>query len=92
MYQIARKVLSDPFDKTQISLVYGSHSEKDILLRKEIDALAKAHPDRFKVYYMLDDAPQGWAGGKGYVDRRVLEGKMPQAKEGSLVFVCGPDP
>lgn len=34
-------------------------SEKDILLREELDELAKKHPDQFKVWYTVDKAAEG---------------------------------
>lgn len=34
-------------------------SEKDILLRNELDELAKKHPDQFKVWYTVDKASEG---------------------------------
>lgn len=34
-------------------------SEKDILLRGELDELAKKHPDQFKVWYTVDKATEG---------------------------------
>lgn len=34
-------------------------SEKDILLRGELDELAKKHPDQFKVWYTVDKAAEG---------------------------------
>jgi cytochrome-b5 reductase len=92
MYQLARRILSDPFDKTRISLVYGSKTEQDILLRKELDTLQQQHPDRFSIYYLLDEAPKGWKGGQGLVDKRILEGRIPQPENSNMVFVCGPDP
>ena len=49
MLQVAAAALADPADKTKVSLVYGNVAEEDILLRDEIDAMAKAHPDRFEV-------------------------------------------
>lgn len=49
MYQVAHAILKDPRDRTDISLIFGNISEEDILIPEELDALAKAHPKRFKV-------------------------------------------
>jgi cytochrome-b5 reductase len=92
MYQLARHILSNPYDKSRISLIYGSRAENDILLRKELDTLQQQHPDRFSIYYLLDEAPRGWSGGQGLVDKRILEGRIPKAEDSNMVFVCGPDP
>lgn len=34
-------------------------SEADILLRKELDILAKKYPDQLKVWYTVDKASEG---------------------------------
>jgi len=34
-------------------------SEKDILLRAELDELAQKHPDQFKIWYTVDKANEG---------------------------------
>lgn len=39
----------NPLDSTQITLIYANVKEDDILLRKELDTIAKEHPKRFKV-------------------------------------------
>lgn len=33
------------------------NAEEDILLRQELDAMAEEHPDRVKIYYVLDKPP-----------------------------------
>lgn len=42
-----------------IKLFFFFKSEKDILLRNELDELAKKHPDQFKVWYTVDKASEG---------------------------------
>ncbi|CAG8579895.1 580_t:CDS:2 [Paraglomus brasilianum] len=90
MYQLINHVLSNPNDKTKMSLIYANVTEDDILLRKELDALAHAHPDRFKVYYTLDKAPKGWTQGSGHVNKEMVIENMPKTEEDVLVIVCGP--
>lgn len=48
--QIIRAVLKNPKDRTGLSLIYANVNPDDILLKKELDALAAEHADRFKVY------------------------------------------
>lgn len=93
MLQVVDEVLANPADKTKVSLVFGNVSEADILLKKEIDARAKAHPERFSVHYVVDKATSSsWAGGVGYVTKDMLAAKLPSPSERSMVFVCGPPP
>lgn len=95
MLQVADHILDNPSDKTKVSLVFANVSEGDILLKDKIDAMAAKHPDRFKVYYLVDKPNWGgifWKGGVGYVTRDVLAAHMPPASlgAGALVMVCGP--
>ena len=43
MLQIAQEVVRNPEDKTQLTLVFANVSEDDILLKKELDDMAKKH-------------------------------------------------
>jgi cytochrome-b5 reductase len=52
--QVADHILDNPADKTKVSLIFANVSEDDILLNKKIDKMAAQHPDRFKVYYVVD--------------------------------------
>lgn len=93
MLQVIDAVLSNPEDKTQVSLVYANVSEGDIILKGKIDALAAAHPQQFKVHYMVDKPNWGgimWKGGVGYVSKDVLKQHMPAPSKDNVVMVCGP--
>lgn len=60
MLQLVREVLKrKETDRTRLALLYANQTEGDILLRKELDALAAAHPEQFKVWYTLDVANAG---------------------------------
>ncbi|KAK2850713.1 NADH-cytochrome b5 reductase [Arthroderma sp. PD_2] len=91
MYQLIRKIFSDPADKTQVTLIYGNVGEEDILLRRELEQLENTYPRRFKALYLLDKPTEGWTGGKGYVTKELIKMAFPEPKtEGLKVFVCGP--
>ncbi|KAM5484336.1 NADH-cytochrome b5 reductase [Microsporum audouinii] len=91
MYQLIRKIFSDPANKTQVTLIYGNVGEEDILLRRELEELENTHPRRFKALYLLDKPGEGWTGGKGYVTKELVKMAFPEPKtEGIKVFVCGP--
>ncbi|ORX92399.1 putative NADH-cytochrome b5 reductase [Basidiobolus meristosporus CBS 931.73] len=92
MLQVIRKVFKNPEDKTKITLVFANVNEDDILLRDELDKLAMEHPEQFKLYYTLDNAPKGWTQGQGRVNAEVVKDFMPKPAEDTMVFVCGPDP
>jgi cytochrome-b5 reductase len=94
MWQVIDKALSDPVDKTKLTLVFANVSPDDILLKPELDALAKANPDRFKLYYTVDKGDKQWKGLTGYVNEKMLKSaSFPAASDkSSIVFVCGNEP
>ncbi|CAN0430754.1 unnamed protein product, partial [Ectocarpus fasciculatus] len=79
MYQVIKAVLSDPADTSVCSLIYANQTEEDILLRDELDALAEANPDRFKLWYTLDRPTDGWKYDKGFISKDMCEAHLPEA-------------
>jgi cytochrome-b5 reductase len=91
MYQLMRAILTNPNDMTKITLVFGNVREEDILLKNEIQELENTYPQRFRAFYVLDEPPKGWTGGKGYITKELLKTVLPEPKEDSIkLFVCGP--
>jgi ferredoxin-NADP reductase len=91
---IARTVLTrEP--TAEVALVYGSRNEGEIIFRAELDALALEHPRRFTLLHVLEDAPPGFRGKTGRLDRttaaRALDAVAVAASEDARFFVCGPD-
>lgn len=58
-------------DRTQVDLIFANVTEKDILLKEDLDALA-ADDKGFRVHYVLDKPPEGWTGGVGYVTADMI--------------------
>ncbi|KAF1914171.1 hypothetical protein BDU57DRAFT_284308 [Ampelomyces quisqualis] len=94
MWQTARAIFKNPEDKTKVTLVFGNISEEDILLKKEWEELENTYPRRFRAFYVLDNPPEQWQGGKGFVTKELLKTVLPEPKEGEKIkiFVCGPPP
>ncbi|KAG0049568.1 NADH-cytochrome b5 reductase [Gryganskiella cystojenkinii] len=91
MLQIVGGLLQDNTDKTKINLIFANVTPEDIILKDELDAYAKAHPDRFKLVYVIDKAVDGWKGATGYVTAELLKQHVPEITKGNTkVFVCGP--
>ena len=89
MLQIIRASLKNPSDKTQLSLIYANVNPEDILLKKELDELAAKHSDRFTVYYVLNNPPEGWTGGVGFVSKEQIEKYLPKTSDDIKVLMCG---
>ncbi len=91
MYQVCRAIFNNPDDKTKVTLVFGNISEEDILLKQQLADLENTYPQRFRAFYVLDNPPKEWSGGKGYITKELLKTVLPEPKtENTKVFVCGP--
>lgn len=94
LLQIARIILQDPNDMTQIQLLSINRHEEDILMRTELDLLAEDFPRRFSVSYSLTGSPKkGWTGhvGRGSVPM-VREALPPHTADGeTMILICGTD-
>ena len=92
MYQVIKEILRDPEDNTKVSLIFGNVAAHDILLRPELDSLARAHPEQLYVFYVLDHAPEGWPGGSGYITAAMIREQCPPPAADSMLLFCGPRP
>lgn len=91
MYQILQAIAKDPTDNTKCKLIYANVTVNDILLKKELDKLVAEH-DNISVYYVLDNPPEGWTGGAGYITKEILEAQLPAAATDVKLLICGPPP
>ena len=90
MYQVIRAIVSDPEDKTQIMLLYSNRTEKDIMLRKELDAWQASH-DNFKVCYTLTGAvSEDWKFTSGRISEAMVKKHLPPGCNETLALLCGP--
>ncbi|KAJ5632841.1 hypothetical protein N7490_009180 [Penicillium lividum] len=90
MYQLIRAICEDENDTTEVSLILANRTEEDILLRKELEDFARKYPKNFKLWYMLDQPPQKWAYGKGFVTKAVMSDKLPAPSPDTKIMLCGP--
>ena len=65
-------------DKTEVDLIFANVTEQDILLKEDLDTLAREDPG-FRVHYVLDKPPQGWTGGVGYVTSDMITVRVPKS-------------
>lgn len=91
MYQLTRAIFKNPEDKTKVTLVFGNVKEEDILLKHEFEELENNYPQRFRAFYLLDQPPESWMQGTGYITKEVLKTVLPEPKSKNIkLFVCGP--
>jgi cytochrome-b5 reductase len=78
MLQIIRAVIRGRAsgDKTEIDLIFANVNPEDILLRDDLDQLAR--DDRsFRVHYVLNNPPEKWEGGVGFVTPEMITVRKP---------------
>lgn len=59
-------------DRTQVDLIFANVNPDDILLREDLDALTSNDPG-FRVHYVLNNPPEGWTGGVGFVTADMIK-------------------
>jgi cytochrome-b5 reductase len=74
MLQVVRAILRgrSKGDKTEVNLIFANVDEKDILLRSDLQAL-EDEDTKFHVYYVLNNPPEGWKGGVGFVTADMIK-------------------
>merc|ERR1711966_223032 len=85
--QVATAVLAADLD-VEIKLLYANQSPEDVLCQPELDALS-LNP-RFKVWYTVDRAPEGWKYSTGFINEAMLGEHLPSPGQDTYVFMCGP--
>ncbi|KZF25347.1 oxidoreductase NAD-binding domain-containing protein [Xylona heveae TC161] len=94
MFQLIQGILKNPEDRTNIKLIFGVNSDKDLVLKDELDAFEKGFPDRFKVVYTVSNPAEGSPFREGKVTKELLRTELIGAKDGQAtkIFLCGPPP
>jgi len=91
MLQLIRDVLKkSETDKTKLALLFANQSEKDILLRKELEEEAAKHPDQFKIWYTIDRNEEGWKFSTGFVNKDMIKEHLYEPDGETHILMCGP--
>jgi cytochrome-b5 reductase len=91
LYQLLNHALNDTANRTRFTLLFANVTEADILLREELAALERAHPNTFRIVHTLDNPSAGWSGASGHVSRELIKAHIPPAERGDKikVLICG---
>uniref|UniRef100_A0A0D3G969 NADH-cytochrome b5 reductase n=1 Tax=Oryza barthii TaxID=65489 RepID=A0A0D3G969_9ORYZ len=92
MFQVTRAILENPSDNTKVHLIYANVTYDDILLKEELDSMVETYPDRFKIYYVLNQPPEIWSGGVGFVSMEMIQTHCPAPAADIQILRCGPPP
>lgn len=92
MLQIIHAIMKDPQDETVCYLLFANQTEKDILLRPELEEVLANNPRRFKLWFTLDRAPEGWEYSQGFINEDMVRNHLPPPGNDTLILMCGPPP
>merc|ERR1712194_656968 len=92
MLQILHAIFKNPADKTVVKMIYANQTEDDILVRTELESLAKDHPERLSLHYTVDRAPENWKGSTGFIGKDMIEKHLIVSGTKQQFFMCGPPP
>ncbi|KAI5617927.1 NADH-cytochrome b5 reductase 3 [Silurus asotus] len=92
MLQIIRAIMKDPKDKTICHLLFANQTEKDILLRTDLEEIQANYPERFKLWYTLDKVPEDWEYSQGFISEQMVQNHLPPPADDTLILMCGPPP
>ena len=82
------QALEDGTEDFNLTLLFGSRDEKNILFKEELDRIAAACP-KFKVVHVLsEETKEGYE--SGFVTADLIKKYAPEGEEYS-VFLCGPE-
>ena len=59
-------------DTTKVDLIFANVNPEDILLKDDLDQIVQ-EDDGITVYYVLNNPPEGWTGGVGFVTAEMLK-------------------
>ena len=112
MLQIVRAIIRNRprnggNDTTEVDLIFANVNPEDILLKEDLDKLAR-EDEGFRVYYVLNNPPTGWTGGVGFVtpdmikvrlrrERLIIrltkmQERLPRPASNMKLLLCGPPP
>jgi len=86
-------MIEDAFERAlpvQMLLLYGSRSPSDIIFRRRLDKLARAHRN-FDVVHVVSEPDDTWDGETELLDETCILRHVPRAEMADKTFyVCGP--
>lgn len=92
MLQLVRHILKDPSDETQLALLFANQTEKDILLRDELEEATAKNPKQFKVWYTVDTPTDNWKYSSGFINAEMIQQHLFPSGPDTLILMCGPPP
>jgi ferredoxin-NADP reductase len=86
-----RSIVKYVIDKnlgTDMILLYGNHTIKDIAFQEDFDHMQKGY-SKLKVVHILSEAESKWKGRIGFIDNQIIKEEIPDYKKRKF-YICGP--
>ncbi len=80
--------------KTKITLLYANRDTDSIIFKSKLAELENTSDGKFKVFYVLETAPENWIGYRGRLTPGIIGdvlGKVSDQGEVTEYFMCGPE-
>ncbi len=82
--------------QTRVHLLYGNRSQEDVIFHAALRDLKKHHAKRMTLTHVLEQAPKGWKGRVGRMDRAMFASLLDASgiaiTDIAEVYTCGPAP
>jgi len=88
MYQIIQSVITDPFDRTKIKMIYGNRTEDDILCREDLEKMRQV--DNVDIVFTIGSAQNAWKEEVGRVTSEMIGKYMAPPEDEPVNLLCGP--
>lgn len=73
---------------TEIVLLYGNRTERDIVFKKEFEEMQRQNK-KLKVVFTVDEASKDWNGFTGLIDTEMIMKVIPDYDR-RVFYICGP--
>lgn len=73
---------------TDIVLLYGNRTSKDIAFREDFDMMQKEY-SKLKVVHVLSQAEAQWSGRRGHINGQMIKEEIPNYAQRKF-YICGP--
>ncbi|XP_064465534.1 NADH-cytochrome b5 reductase 2-like [Ornithodoros turicata] len=90
MLQLLRGIFHDEEDHTVVYMVFVNHSERDIIMKEELDDLQRSFPEQFRIFYVVTKRSSAWLYGSGRLNAGHLRGHLPPPGKETVILICGP--
>jgi len=74
----------------QITLIYGSSNEDEIIFGDELDQLAQANPKKIEIMHIVSNPAPGYKGLTGLISMEIISSIIDDPADYSY-FICGPE-